>query len=43
MKRERVTWVIRSPRIPEKLRLAVVSDLHAMPYEDVLELSLIHI
>ena len=37
MKRERVTWVIRSPRIPEKLRLAVVSDLHAMPYEDVLE------
>ena len=33
--RKRVTWVIRSPRIPGPLKLAVAADLHASPFEDV--------
>ncbi len=36
MTRKTVTWRIRSPKIPEKLRLAVAADLHSGPFEDVL-------
>ena len=37
MKRIVTTHAIRSPLIPEKLRLAVASDLHSFPYDDVLD------
>jgi len=37
MKRIITTHVIRNARIPEKLRLAVASDLHSAPYGDVME------
>ena len=36
MKRKIVTHRLRSPLIPESLRLAVAADLHSGPYEDVL-------
>ncbi len=37
MKRKRVLHTIRSPKIREKLRLAVAPDLHNKPWDDVLE------
>ncbi len=37
MKRIINLHTIRSSRIPEKLRLAVASDIHSAPFEDVLE------
>lgn len=37
MKRVITTHEIRSGKIPRKLRLAVASDLHSAPYDDVLE------
>ena len=37
MHRNRTVHRIRSPRIREKLRLAVASDLHSAPFDDVLE------
>ena len=37
MKRILTKHTIRNPRIPETLRLAVVSDLHSAPYGDVLD------
>ena len=36
MTRNIVTWWIRSPKIPERLRLAVAADMHSGPFEDVL-------
>ncbi len=38
MKRIITEHTIRSGKIPEKLRLAVASDLHSGPYEDLLDL-----
>ena len=38
MKREITRHTICSERIPERLTLAVASDLHSAPYEDVLDL-----
>lgn len=37
MNRQRTVHVIRSEKIPEKLRLAVASDLHSSPFDDVRE------
>ena len=37
MKRKRTLHTLRSPKIPQRLTFAVVSDLHSAPYEDVLE------
>ena len=37
MHRNRTVHRIRSTRIREKLRLAVASDLHSAPFDDVLE------
>ena len=37
MQRNRTVHRIRSPKIREKLRLAVASDLHSAPFDDVLE------
>ena len=34
MHRNRTVHRIRSPRIREKLRLAVASDLHSAPFEE---------
>ncbi len=36
MTRNIVTWRIRSPKITERLRLAVAPDMHSGPFEDVL-------
>ncbi len=35
--RRRVYHTIRSPKIPERLRLAVAADLHNLPFDDVME------
>ncbi len=35
--RRRVYHTIQSPKIPERLRLAVAADLHNLPFDDVLE------
>ena len=37
MSRQRTVHVIRSEKIPERLRLAVAADLHSSPYDDVME------
>lgn len=37
IKRIRTVHRIRSPRIPEKLRLAVAADLHSAPFDNVME------
>ena len=37
MQRNRTVHRIRSPKIRERLRLAVASDLHSAPFDDVLE------
>ena len=37
MTRQRTMHVIRSEKIPEKLRLAVAADLHSSPFDDVME------
>ena len=37
MERNRTVHRIRSPKIRERLRLAVASDLHSAPFDDVLE------
>ncbi len=37
MERKRTVYRIRCERIPEKIRLAVASDLHSSPFDDVTE------
>ncbi len=37
MKRNRVFHTVRSPKITEPMRLAVVADLHDKPFDDVME------